>query len=124
MGGTAAKPVFDFLQSLGDADAETPISLSDAEATALVGTYTFGRSISQQVEVSADTKMYGGKMYTSPPQLNWMRKGTQTRPLFHVGEHAFYPAGAPAVRIKFTQDAGAVVMTVTDGDMVFTARKG
>jgi hypothetical protein len=123
MGGAAAKPVFDFLQALGDADTEAPVPLPEAEATALVGTYTFGRGIAQQIEVTADTKMYAGKMYASPPQLNWTRKGTQTRPLFHIGGHAFYPAGAPSARIKFTQDASAVVMTMTDGDMVFTARK-
>ncbi len=124
MGGAVAKPVLEFLQSLGDADLEAAVPLPEAEGAALTGTYTFGRSIAQQIEVNADMRMYGGPAYTHPPQLNWTRKGTQTRGLFHLGGHEFYPNGASSVRIRFTQDANAVVMTVTDGDVVFTARKG
>jgi hypothetical protein len=63
------------------------------------------------------------KMYEYPPQLNWTRKGTMTRPLFHIGDHMFYPAGAPAVRIRFMQDANDVVMTVSDPDVVLTKRR-
>lgn len=60
-------------------------------------------------------------MYTHKPQLNRTRKGTLTRPLFHVGDHTFYPAGAPSVRIRFTEDAGAVLMSVSDAELVLTA---
>lgn len=123
MGGEAARPIFDFLRSLGDADADPAVALPDAEAAALSGTYVFGVGISQQVEVNADMKMYGNKMYTHPPQLNWTRKGTMTRPLFHLGDHTFYPAGGPSVRIRFAEEPGAMVMTVTDGDLVLTARR-
>ncbi|HEY2461774.1 MAG TPA: hypothetical protein VGI16_13260 [Candidatus Acidoferrum sp.] len=124
MGGEAAKPAFQFLQSLGDADAEPPVSLPDAEAASLVGTYVFGQGATQQVEVNADLKMYANnKMYTHPPQLNWTRAGAMTRPLFHLGDHAFYPAGAPSVRIRFVKDAGFVVMTVSDADQTVTARR-
>ena len=123
MGGEASRPVFDFLQSLGDADADPAVALSDAEGAALSGTYVFGVGISQQVEVNADMKMYGNKMYTHPPQLNWTRKGTMTRPLFHLGDHTFYPAGGPSVRIRFAPEPGAMAMTVTDGDLVLIARR-
>ena len=124
MGGEAARPVFEFLQSLGDADWDPPIPLPDAEASRLVGTYVFGRGIAQQIEVDADLKMYSSnKMSSHPPQLNWTRKGTMTRPLFHLGDHAFYPAGAPSVRIRFTEESGAVLMTVTDAELVLTARR-
>jgi hypothetical protein len=124
MGGDAARPVFEFLQSLGDADADAPVSLSDTDTAALVGTYVFGLGVSQQVELTADLKMYANsKMYTHPPQLNWTRKGTMTRPLFHLGDRVFYPAGAPSVRIRFTDDAGTVLMTVTDADLILTARR-
>ncbi len=124
MGGEAARPVYDYLQALGDADAGPPAALPDAEAAALVGTYVFGPGITQQIEVNADMKMYANnKMYTYAPQLNWVRKGTMPRSLFHLGDHAFYPAGAPSVRIRFTQDAGRALMTITDGDLVVTARK-
>ena len=123
VGGAAAKPVLDFLQSLGDPE-EQPAALTTEEASMLAGTYVFGSGSGQQVKVDADLKMYANsKAYAHPPQLNWTRVGTMTRPLFHVGEHAFYPAGAPAARIRFTQDEHAVVMTVSDPDVVLTARK-
>jgi hypothetical protein len=124
VGGEAARPVFEFLQSLEGADTDPPVSLPDDQAAALVGTYIFGVGVTQQVELAADMKMYtSSKMYTHPPQLNWTRKGTMTRPLFHLGDRTFYPAGAPSARIHFTEDSGTVVMTVTDADQVLTARR-
>lgn len=124
MGGEAASPVFEFLQSLREADMDPPVPLPDAEAASLLGTYVFGLGVTQQVEVNADLKMYANnKMYSYQPQLNWTRKGTMTRPLFHLGDHTFYPAGAPSVRIRFTEDAGSVVMSVTDAELVLTAQR-
>lgn len=124
MGGEAARPVFEFLQSLPDSDSEAPVALAENEANTLVGTYVFGVGISQQVVVDADLRMYAGsQMYTHAPQLNWARKGTMPRPLFHLGDHTFYPAGAPAARIRFTQDTDGVLMSVTDGDLALEARR-
>ena len=123
MGGDAARPVLEFLQSLKDADSESPVPLEDTEANALAGTYQFGTDDTHEVEVNADMKMYAGKMYTYPPQLNWTRKGAMTRPLFHLGNFTFYPAGAPAVRIRFAVDTDGVNMTVNDGDFVFSATR-
>lgn len=125
MGGQAARSVFDLLQSLGGADNDPPVPLPGGEAASLTGTYVFGPGINQQIEVDADMKMYANssKMFTYTPQLNWTRKGAMPRPLFHLGDHAFYPAGGPAVRIRFSQDPGAVVMTVSDADLSVTARR-
>jgi len=124
MGGDAARPVFDFLQSLGDADADAPVSLIENEAARLIGSYVFGSGATEQVDLNADLKMYvNNKMYTHPPQLNWTRKGTMTRPLFHLGDRTFYPAGAPSVRIRFTEQDGTVLMTVSDAELVLTARR-
>lgn len=124
MGGEAARAVFEFLQTLPDSDSETPIALPENETNTLVGTYVFGVGINQQVAVDADLKMYAGsKMYTHAPQLNWARKGTMPRPLFHLGDHTFFPAGAPAARIRFTQDAEGVLMGVKDGDLMLEARR-
>lgn len=122
MGGKTALPVFDLLKSLEDSDTAPPAALTDVDTAKLVGTYIFGIGGTQQVEVTADPKMYG-KMYTSPPQLTWTRKGAVGRPLFHLGDHVFYPAGASAVRIRFAEENGEVVMTVTDADLVVMARK-
>jgi len=124
MGGDAARPVLDFLQSLGDADTPAPTPLPEAEAAALAGTYVFGIANTQQVDVTLpDPKMSGGKMFTHPAQLLWTRKGGMGRPLFHLGDHTFYPSGGPSVRIRFAEDAGSMQMTVTDAEMVVTARK-
>ena len=122
LGGETARPVFDFLKSLPDADTDPPVPLTDDETAALVGTYVFGVGITQQVELTADLKMYvNSKMYTHPPQLNWTRKGTMTRPLFHLGNHRFYPAGAPLVRIDFTEAADGMLMNISDGELALSA---
>ena len=122
MGGEEARPVFDFLQSLGDADTDPPVSLTADDVAVLVGTYVFGVGITQQVDLTADLKMYANnKMYTHSPQLHWTRKGTMTRPLFHLGNRVFYPAGAPAVRIRFAERADGVLMKISDGDLELSA---
>jgi hypothetical protein len=123
MGGDAARPVFELLKSLEGSDTASPVALTDAETGMFVGTYIFGVGVTQQVEVTADPKMYGNKMYASPPHLTWTRKGAVGRPLFHLGERVFYPGGAPSVRIRFAEDNGEMVMTVTDADLVVTAQK-
>jgi hypothetical protein len=122
MGGEAARQVFDLLQSLGDADADPPVPLTEDETAALVGTYIFGVGVAQQVDLTADLKMYvNSKMYTYPPQLNWTRKGTMPRPLFHLGNRTFYPAGAPSVRIHFIEEAEDLLMNISDGELAFSA---
>jgi hypothetical protein len=111
-GGEAARPVFEFLQSLGDADADPPVPLAESDLAALLGTYTFGPGANQQVEVTVDRG-----------QLLWTRKGSTGRPLHHLGERVFHPAGAAAVRIKFMDDKAGMLMTITDPDLVLTARR-
>jgi hypothetical protein len=58
-------------------------------------------------------------------QLTWTRKGTMGRPLYHLGDLEFYPAGAQAVRVKFTttKEGSATVMTVSDGDFSLTVKR-
>jgi len=119
-GGEASRPVFEFLQSLGDADAEPPVPLTDSETAALAGIYPFGLGVSQQIDLTVDQRKGVSSMY-SP--LTWTRKGTMGRPLVHLGDHAFYPAGAPSVRIRFAEDKDGVVMTVSDPQLVLTARR-
>jgi hypothetical protein len=117
-GGEAARSVLDLLKSLGDADAEPSVTLSDADISKLTGTYTFGVGVSQQIDVTFDHREGVSTMY-SP--LTWTRKGTMGRPLVHLGDRAFYPAGAPAVRIRFEEKASSVVMTTYDPELVLVA---
>jgi hypothetical protein len=111
-GGAMARNVYEFLQQLGDADEDPPPSLSEQEIASIVGTYTFGVAASQQVDVTFEQ----GK-------LTWTRKGVMGRWLVHTGDRAFYPVGAPSVRIRFAEDNGMVVMTVHDPDIVLIARR-
>jgi hypothetical protein len=110
-GGETARPVFEFLQSLGDADAPAEPPLSEQDRAAILGTYIFGPGPTQQVDVTLEK----GK-------LTWTRKGTMGRGLFHLGEQVFHPMGAPAVRIRFSEDAGVKMMTVSDPDVVLAGK--
>jgi hypothetical protein len=119
-GGESARPVFDFLQSRGDADAAPPVPLTDSDLAAIAGTYSFGPGPSQQIDVTIDRRQGVSAIY-SP--LTWTRKGAMGRPLVHLGAHTFHPAGAPAVRILFSEEKQATVMTIHDPTPVLTARR-
>jgi hypothetical protein len=119
-GGEQARPVFEFLQSLGDADADPPVPLSDSEIVAVTGTYSFGIGASQQIDVTPERRESVSPMY-SP--VTWTRKGMMGRPLAHLGDRAFYPAGAPSVRIRFEEKGASMVMTIYDPDVVLVAQR-
>jgi hypothetical protein len=107
-GGAQAKPVLDFLASLGDAGGPAPAPLSDADIAAISGAYEFGNGANDRITVATD------KSY-----LMWTRQGSSGRPLIHLGDRVFHPSGAAAVRIAFTSDA----MTVSDADLKVVAKK-
>lgn len=111
-GGAAARPVYDFLQRLGDADEDPPPPISDAEIDSILGTYPFGNGANQRIDVTIEQS-----------KLTWTRKGKMGRWLIHTGDLTFYPIGAPAVRIRFTDEKGVTIMTVHDPDLVLTAKR-
>jgi hypothetical protein len=111
-GGPASRPVFEFLQSLGDADADPLVPLSDSEAEGIRGSYVFGPAMSQQIDVTVDRG-----------EVTWTRKGMIGRPLFHLGSRAFYPAGVPAARIRFREEGSGMLMTIEDPEAVLVARR-
>jgi hypothetical protein len=119
-GGEQARLVFEFLKSLGDADAVPSATVGDSEIAMWTGTYVFGYGESQRIEVTAEQRQGVMSMY-SP--LTWTRKGMMGRPLVYVGDHAFYPAGTPSVRINFAEEDASVVMTVHDPGVVLLAKK-
>jgi hypothetical protein len=105
-GGEAARPVLEFLQSLGDAEVTPAVPLAQSDADAVKGTYIFGIATSQRVDVTIDRG-----------QATW------ARPLFHLGNRAFYPWGAPSVRIRFSGESESAAMTVNDPDVVLVAHR-
>jgi hypothetical protein len=117
-GGQKARGVFEYLQSLGGAGETLEVSLSDADRNRILGSYVFGSSPGQQVDVTLEHNAY---MKTDI--LTWTRKGTMGRPLYHLGERAFYPAGAEEVRIRFAFNGSDVVMTVSNPGLVLTAKR-
>ena len=119
-GGESARPVFDFLQSFRDADTAPPVPLTDSDLAALAGTYSLGPGPSQQIDLTIDRRQGLSAIY-SP--LTWTRKGAMGRPLVHLGAHTFHPAGTPAVRILFSEEKQATVMTIHDPTPVLTARR-
>ena len=117
-GGPTARAVLDYLQSLGDAGDDPEAPLPEADRAKILGTYVFGGFPSQQIELTVEhIRML------NTDQLTWTRKGTFGRPLHHQGDRVFYPAGAPAVKIRFTEEKGGTVMTVHDPDLILTAHR-
>jgi len=117
-GGEVARSVFDFLQTLGDAGADPESPLSETERSHLLGTYIFGLGPNQQIDVTMEHNPF-----LKTDQLTWTRKGTMGRPLYHLGDRTFYPAGASSVRIRFAANDAGMVMTVSDPDPVLTVRR-
>jgi hypothetical protein len=111
VGGEPARPVFDYLQSLGDTP-DPRVPLPDVDAAALAGIYTFGADVTEQIEVTVDRG-----------QILWTRKGKVGRPIYHLGAQEFYPAGAPAVRIRFREEGTSMLMTINDPELVLMARR-
>jgi hypothetical protein len=113
MGGDRAKSVRDFLATLPAADEQPVVqSVSDDDLARIAGTYIFGPGADERIEIAA---VKGQVMFT--------RAGGIGRPLFHVGQCAFFPMGSNAVRIRFTQEDAGTVMTIHDPDVVMTATR-
>jgi len=113
-GGEAAAPVLAYLERVGGADGGPPAApLADAERDRYIGTYRFGAGTLDAFEVAVGR--FG---------LTIARREGTPRTLTHLGDHAFHPSGAPAVRIRFEVVAGeAVAVTVHDPEPVVTARR-
>jgi len=111
-GGKQAETVFQYLESLGDAGAPKRPPLPAEEAAAWAGIYAFGPGPTHRIEITEK----GG-------QLTFVRTGTVGRGLIFVGDRAFHPAGASAVRIRFSGSGGDTTLAVHDPDLVLTARR-
>ena len=113
-GGPRAQAVVDYLKSIEGADdrpAAQPLTPGDAKK--LAGIYTFGLTPYSRFEVTANASN----------QLSLGRLGRFGRGLTHLGSYEFVPAGAERVRIRFSETAAGMTLTVHDPDVVLTAKK-
>ncbi len=114
-GGDEAKAVVEYLESVGDADPrpEQP-PLSEEVLNNCAGKYAFAEGDNGALEV------------TLKDGLLWIRRlpDGSNRSLFHVGDRAFFPAGAPAVRVRFAGTGPAVTeLFIDDGPASVAARR-
>lgn len=113
-GGAAASQVYDYLQSLGDADLRyVDLPVSDADAARITGEYAFGAAAADRLVVARGDK---GALTIQHP-------GAFARGLFHQGGLVFLPTGAEAVRIRFERDDTTHVLVVQDGAYVVRAQR-
>jgi hypothetical protein len=117
-GGERALPVLSYLETLGDADPKLAIQpLADADRDALLGSYVFGPGKQEVLVVEMAKVSAAGKSLA-------VRRGDGTpRALAHRGERAFSPAGAEAVRLRFSAETPASTLTVWDPDLLVTAKR-
>ena len=61
---------------------------------------------------------------TKPNQVSIVRAGGTARFFRHVGQLAFVPPGAPAVRIRFEREGDRITaLTLHDPDLVVRAKR-
>jgi len=107
-GKAAAEPVLRYLEELGDAGPAPAVPISAEEMAALAGTYVYGGGPDDRIEISIEKS-----------SVQFHRAGSDSRGLIHVGDRVFHPAGAAAVRIRFTGKQ----LTVHDPDVILTATR-
>jgi hypothetical protein len=107
-GGAAAEPVLRYLETLGDAGPAPSVPITAEEMAAVAGTYVFGSGPNDRIEITVVKN-----------SIQFQRPGSDSRGLIHMGERAFHPAGAAAVRIRFTGRH----LTINDPDVILTATK-
>jgi hypothetical protein len=113
-GKATAEPVAAFLATLGDADTRTPTApLAPADRDAVVGEYRFGPGERDRFVVDVERDVLG-----------IVRPGGSRRNLFHTGQLVFFPVGAPAVKVAFAREGGAVRrLSVADPEVLVTAER-
>lgn len=115
-GGDPSKPVAEYLATLGDADVPYPEQpLAPDQRDLYKGTYTYGQREDQRFQILIPEKQ---------DRLAIQRGAAFPRALFHLGNHAFHPTGAPDVRIQFTIAAAqAAAATITTPASLLTATR-
>ncbi len=111
VGGERALEVRRYLEALGDADLSPALQpLAEEQLAALLGRYRFGPGPQDVLIVERPKE-----------QLVVRRGDLVPRNLSHLGELAFFPSGAEAVRLRFSAEAPARQLSLFDPDLVVTA---
>lgn len=112
-GGDEAKPVLEYLLTLGDADnGQMSLDISEEQKKLYIGHYAFSENESDAFEVLQDRRGW----------LAIKKVGRFSRRLHRVEEHGFAPVGAPAVRVRFQITGGqASSLTIHDPAPLVTA---
>jgi hypothetical protein len=112
-GGDAARGTLAYLESLGDADLKPKTEpLSEEAKAAYVGRFRYAGEGALETSVNKNGDLTLAVDGQSPIVLR------------HAGDHAFFPAGAPAVRIRFTGGrAGMDSLEIVDHALVLTAAR-
>jgi len=113
-GGPRAQPVVDYLKTIEGADErliDKPLAPEDVKK--LSGTYSFGLTVYSRIEMTANANN----------QMQFGRPGRFPRGLTHLGSYEFAPVGAERVRVRFSETAAGMTLTVHDPDVVLTAKK-
>ena len=114
-GGPAAQPVVEYLKTLPGADRRPPTQpITPEEMAALAGEYVYGPARDERISIAVSN---------TNAVLTFTRSGRSARNLAHVGDLAFFPVGAPLVRIRFRRVPDAMMLTVHDPGLVLEARR-
>ncbi len=115
-GGEQAAAVVKYLTELGDADINREsLPMSEESKKLYIGDYSFGSGHDARLLVKA-TRM--GDL-----SIQRGEKGS-ARVILRNGEHAFYPVGAPAVKVVFEMKGSTVsAVRVTDGPLKLLATR-
>ena len=112
-GGPRAQPVAEYLKTLPGADARPLSKPIPAEQLAeLAGQYVYGAASDERITIAVSSNT-----------LTFAREGHSARGLTHVGDLAFFPVGAPSVRITFRPVTGGFKLSVRDGNVIVEASR-
>jgi len=112
-GGAQAEPVVAYLKALPGADRRPDVQpITADEMSTLTGEYVYGAGAAERIAVTVANGF-----------LQFTRSGRSARRLGHKGDRAFFPVGAPAVRIRFRETADGMLLSVHDPGLVLEARR-
>ncbi len=113
-GGPAGQAVAEYLKTLPGADARPKSEpITPEELATLTGDYLYGAGADERIVIKVSNNTV----------LVFTRVGRSGRNLVHVGDRAFFPVGAPRVRIAFKPGAAGMTLTVHDPNLVLEARR-